>query len=75
MLLAERAIDFIGENQRQSGQAQQQHERGANQARPFVDQVPLLDRAAHQHKRYSENADARYKTLWLIRTPPLCQTR
>jgi len=41
--IAERAIDFIGENQRQPGQAQQQHERGADQARPFVDQIPWLD--------------------------------
>ena len=41
--IAQRMIDLFMEDQRQAGDAQQQQKRRADQAGPFVDQIPVAD--------------------------------
>jgi hypothetical protein len=43
---AQQVADLVVKDQRQAGQAQQQHEDGANQAAPFVHPGPGLDAPA-----------------------------
>jgi hypothetical protein len=42
-LIAEQVADLVVIDQRQAGQAQQQHEDGADQAAPFMDPRPAAD--------------------------------
>src|SRR3546814_18343569 len=41
--IAQQMLDLVMENQRQAGDAQQQHEGRADQAGPFMDQIPGLE--------------------------------
>ena len=44
-LAVQQVVDLVMENQRQAGDAQQQHEHRADQARPFMDEAPSAKRS------------------------------